>query len=237
MQWQTPQPRDIGSGRSWSPAEGQFNAPLLAQTGSERVCGGEAFTSLILSGHFLSLKTTSLFCSIILCIYNIYQQYTIDQAQNERRIYISHNFCLWENDLWKVEERIWKHSHVEFMGQATCPWVSLSWKIIKMWDSKADPLQYLLSTNKELIVQCLEYSPEWRWDGIGTPDWRLCRVIFLVKPNILEISSPKTYTGASPDLCFYQGPFSVIVQLLSRVGHFVTPWTAVHQVSLSFTVS
>lgn len=121
VQWQTSQPRDIGSGHSWGTAEGQFNAPLLTQTGSERVCWGEAFTSLILSGRFFSLKTTSLFCSIILCIYNIYQQSTIGQAQNERKIYISHNFCLWENDLWKVKERIWKHTHVEFMGQATLP--------------------------------------------------------------------------------------------------------------------
>ena len=80
-----------------------------------------------------------------------------------------------------------------------CPWVSLSWTIIKTWDSKADPLQYLLSTNKELIVQCFENSPEWKCDGIGTPDWRLSRVIFLIKfkPNVLDISSPKTYTGTS----------------------------------------
>ena len=89
-----------------------------------------------------------------------------------------------------------------------CPWVSLSWTVIKTWDSKADPLQYLLSTNKELIVQCFENSPEWKCDGIGTPDWRLSRVIFLIKfkPNVLDISSPKTYAGTSPDLFFYQGP-------------------------------
>lgn len=39
---------------------------------------------LDLSGLF-SLKTTSLFCSIILCIYNIYQQSTIGQTQNEKK--------------------------------------------------------------------------------------------------------------------------------------------------------
>ena len=32
-------------------------------------------------------------------------------------------------------------------------------------------------------------------------------------------------------------PFGCVVQLLSRVGLFATPWTAAYQVSLSFTIS
>ena len=35
----------------------------------------------------------------------------------------------------------------------------------------------------------------------------------------------------------YKGKDTVIVQLLSHAQHFSTPWTAVHQTSLSFTIS
>ena len=36
---------------------------------------------------------------------------------------------------------------------------------------------------------------------------------------------------------YYNNPFHLVVQLLSRVRFFATPWTAAHQASLSFTIS
>lgn len=84
-----------------------------------------------------------------------------------------------------------------------------------MGDSEVDPPSAFTGTNKELIVQCFENIPEWKRDGISTPDWRFSRVIFLInfKPYVLELSSPKAYPGTSPDLFFYQGPFSGVCSI------------------------
>lgn len=69
--------------------------------------------------------------------------------------------------------------------------------------------------NKEIFVQCSEINLEWKCDVVGTPDRRLSAGVFLVNfvPTVLEVSSPKTHPGTSPELCFCQGPF------LQRVQH------------------
>lgn len=96
---------------------GPIHASLL--TIAERVWGGKAFASLILSGSYLRLRITSSLCNIIICIYNIYCGSTIGQALSERKIYTSRDFCLWGNDLLKVNERGWNHTHIELFHRTS----------------------------------------------------------------------------------------------------------------------
>ena len=60
-------------------------------------------------------------------------------------------------------------------------------------------------------------------------------VLGIVNHLILANSSRPNYVGCSHS--FFKNGFKVSVQSLSRVRLFVTPWTAAHQASLSFTIS
>ena len=82
----------------------------------------------------------------------------------------------------------------------------------------------------------LGFSRQEYWSGLPFPspgdllDPGIKSTSF-VSPALEADSSPLCHLGRSPLLC------GVVVQVLSRVQLFATPWTAALQASLSFTTS
>ena len=61
------------------------------------------------------------------------------------------------------------------------------------------------------------------------------RIICLTRKHFLHFS--KDLQHKSMKILIFVFPFVIVVQLLSPVQLFATPWTAARQISLSFTIS
>ena len=85
------------------------------------------------------------------------------------------------------------------------------------------------------------------WDHLQTLQWSVSLKTNVLKPFLLLwiLCLPKDWAPLSQQVVFQLSylscfPFhssSVVVQSLSRVQVFATPWTAICQASLSFTIS
>ena len=92
----------------------------------------------------------------------------------------------------------------------------------------------LITEESFLISPC--YSFAFKWVYLRFSPFLLC--------FDLDLGRAKTWAAAADFATikvwlseYFQSRFQIVIQLLSHVCFFVTPWTTIHQASLSFPIS